>query len=133
MQQLEIKGGLSNEVDLPVSLAGMEFRVGPGAFKVGGEDYELAEEQVYTVEGSESEPVFVSGYLVKKVSDGSVALLVDERVFGEESYRFEASAPYQLLHLLVRASVPAGVTDLNDAEVTVAKVLVDDEPEEPEE
>jgi hypothetical protein len=133
MNQLEIQGGLSNEVDLPFSFVGMELRVGPGIFKVGGEDYELADEQVYIVEGSDTEPVFVSGYLVKKMSDGSAALLVDERVFGEESYRFEETSPYQLLHLFVRASVPAGIDDLHDAEVTVAKVLASDDIEGPQE
>jgi len=136
MNEIEINGGPSNHVELAVSLDGMTLQVAAGAFQVGGEDFSLVEEQTYDVEGSDTEVTCVDAYLVQDASDDSVALLVDERAAGDGSYVFAVgSSPYRLLHALVTMRVPAGATDLENADVTVTKIAAggDSPEEEPQE
>jgi hypothetical protein len=134
MNEQVVAGGLSNQVELSVDLEGMTLRVGAGDFRIAGEDYSLAEEQTYEVEGSTSEVTWVSAYLVQDVSDDSVVLLVDERPDGDRPYFFGAASPYRLLHSLACAKIWPGTTNLDNAEVTVWKVVAgDNQPEEPQE
>lgn len=116
MIEQEISGTPQTNIDLSVSVSGMELTVGAGTFSHQGAQYELTDD-VVTDFGSEAFDRQIFGWLVEVVADGEITVLFDERGPGDAPYVFLPGGPYRLIERYVMATVPAGTTDLEDAGV----------------
>lgn len=125
MIEREISGTPRTNIDLSVSVSGMELTVGAGTFNHQGAEYELTED-VVTDFGTEAFDRHIFGWLVEVVADGEITVLFDERGPGDAAYVFLPDGPYRLIERYLTAVVPAGTTDLEDAgvELTVYPIRI---------
>lgn len=111
IQYVDIVSGEDNRVDLPVSISGMVVTVGAGSFTHVGVGYQL-DEDVETDLLIDADSRVAFGYLVRVVETGEITVLWDTVKPVDWPFVFEADGPYELLHKLVTADIPAGVSDL---------------------
>lgn len=121
MIQVEnLQGSPRTDVQLDVSCDGMTIRVGPGSFRIMGQDYILEEEQTITLDASVGQ-LSVTGFLVCDQGSTAPYLFVDEvpEVHGEfDHYDWPADGP-KVLHLLFVTNVPKNTTSLEQVPVKV--------------
>lgn len=59
--------------------------------------------------------------LVKKLVDGTGDIWVDNRIFGRN--RSNVPAGYELIEILCWFKLPAGITDLNNTDINVRRII----------
>ena len=112
-----------SSIGMSVSLVGMKITVHAGTFRANKTDFELLEDEEAIV------PEFIGGgrltlNLVKdRDDDGEVRILADFVHQDESVYNFSASTRFDLLHMLVDAKVPEGISSLEEAHIRVWDIV----------
>lgn len=105
---------ISDDLDLVLETNGASITVKAGSFKIGGVEYQLAEDAQYTVTvPNAAYATTIFGYLVvpNTVPPGTtVSLLVDEISCDptDVPYQFLSGGPHKLLATVFELQVPAG-------------------------
>lgn len=118
---------------LPVECQGMNVIVRAGAFKFGGEEFSLAQDEEITVEPDSVHEKNMLGYLVEEIATGNPMLLIDDPLENgiDRTYKFGRNSPYKCMYRLFFFKVAAGLESLDDVEIMVFHLL--EETEETEE
>jgi len=117
--------------DLQVLQSGMDITVKAGSFRIKGQDFTLAEDEVFTAVADATYDTAVVGYLCQDLNNGGqLALVVDEVLQdgADTPARWDSTAYKSLVPAFI-VNVPAGATTLDDVVVTARK-LVDPDAEE---
>lgn len=113
-------------VDLQVLQSGMDITVKAGSFRVRGEDFVLAEDEVFTAVADATYETMVVGYICQDLGNGGqLVLAVDEVIRdGVDAPTRWDSDVYRVLHTAFSVSIPAAATTLDGVDV-IARKLVD--------
>jgi len=107
--------------ELKVSVEGWTLAVAAGTVRIAGEDLDL-KEHTYDHGGSHTNKITGAvGFLVKV--GRQARLFVDRYEDGEEPYVFMSDGPFQLLDKLFSLVVPPGAPSLEEADLTVRRVI----------
>jgi hypothetical protein len=111
-------------VELPLNI-----RVSAGTFSIGGQQYTLGQDEVYTCVPTAINSTRVTGYMVWDSSANETALLIDpvERYSSAGAISFP-SGQYSLLHVAFEIEVPALATALVDTDLLIRQIVA--QPEE---
>jgi len=118
-----------NKVELSVAVEGMKITVGAGDFKIAGKSYSLPEAVEFEAEADAEEKNQVTGFLVED-AEGNAAVLVDEVLWGEDTFDW-GSSPYRLLLQLFHLVVPPEAESLGTVVVYVTRTVKEDPLERP--
>jgi len=99
-------------VDMTVEVAATTITVRRGRFRVWGVDYELVQDEVFTLESAPEEDTWIDGLLVWDDDTRAVALLVDEYSLVLPRFAFRNSS-YQRLAKVWGAEVASGASTLD--------------------
>lgn len=109
------KNSVPNTVEIT---APFTLRVAPGPFRIGGAQYELLDEQVFTGTSDAVHATEVHGYLAEDIGTGQQVLLVDEIVVNGENAAFVFDGvAYNLIHRLFFTVVEPGAVAFGDVGV----------------
>jgi len=109
-------------VDMTVEQTGLDVTVKAGSFKVGGQDYTLVEDSVYTAQNV-AERVYVNAYLVWDTVQEEVSVMVEEMPDSDpEAYEWNGS-PYENLHCVYNIVIPASTSSLDAIDIDVHKTI----------
>ena len=116
--------------DLAVSVSKWALMVAGGTVRFGGEDLELAAQE-HRMHRNMQEDQVVQVFIVRDKESGEVGLLVDEFPASEAegSYVFQPDHPHELLDKLLDMKVPAKASSLEEAELTVRRIIGSEAPE----
>jgi hypothetical protein len=105
-------------VSVDVLVSAMMLTIKAGTFRTKKEDFELLEDEEVTVPDLGAGGGRFSINLVRDKEGGNAVRVLADFVSQEDSiYDFAKSERFDLLHLLVDAKVPEGVSSLDDAEM----------------
>jgi hypothetical protein len=114
-----------DEVDIPVSVAGMDILVGPGTYKMLGNSGSFDTCETHTVSVNTEYSRGLRGYLVESRSDHSLALLVDElEQDGVDQWFSFPESPFVATHIFFDVLIPAGATSLESLDFHVYQLLL---------
>jgi len=108
------------EYSPPVTVSGMVITVGATSFRCCG-DWELKEDQEFAVEPHAELDTCVQAVLAVHRETEEVVLLVDEVLRGDDTITDLAQTSYRPLCQLLRFTVPAGATSLDDVDIHITR------------
>lgn len=116
-------------LDLAVTVeAPMDIRVGAGAFKIEGTDYEFDADHVHTCTADPTDTTMVVGWIQKDKASGNVELVIDEVVQDGADQQYQPDrATKLLLHRLFQILVPAAATSITNETLRVARIIAPEE------
>jgi hypothetical protein len=120
----------THALSLDVEEDGVDIIVKAGDFRIGGVDYTLGEDQVFSV-ANKPEKFDAMAFLVEQISDGSILVVVDEKDYDtdsgwDEPYDWNES-PYRLIEHIWHANFPPNTTALDDIIVYATRISEQEE------
>lgn len=113
-----------NIIETTVQASGLVLTVDAGVFTLGGSQYTLSDQSEHTVTPDATDETEVSGWLVQKISDSSIEVLVDETVHDGIDLPINfVAVGYTPLHQLFRVRVAANETNLSNTTINVFHVV----------
>ena len=108
-------------VELAVEQSGLDITVKAGSFKVGGQDYTLAEDSTYTAQNV-AERVYVCAYLAWDTVQEQVEVVVDEMPDSDpEAYDWDGDE--EMLYAIYQVKIPESTASLDEVEVFANKTV----------
>lgn len=106
------------KVDLAVTVRSPEIVVAAGDFRLFNQRFTLADSERFVVTFGGVDRT-VHGYLVARLSDGEVRVLVETLTAESRSDRIPGAGQVRILHRLFVARIPGSATSLDGVEVKV--------------
>jgi len=117
----------STLIGLSVEQSGMDITVKAGDFRWKHAVYTLAQDEVCEVEADAQHVKSVIGYLTRDTITKAIDILVDEVLHDGVDTAYDPKrgdeVPWEIIHNLFIARVPAGATSLDDATIKVYHII----------